>query len=110
MDKKNCIESLLRSGAENVTPTAELLTLSGIESVRKLQMQIATEREAGALILSSTNGGYFLPSRDPERRQQEIQSYIHTLRNRALSTLKILRSANRAVKVSGKQFSMFDDN
>ena len=96
------IESLLQCGAENALSTAELLELTDFRTARELQKQIAAERERGALILSSTSG-YFMPSQNLERREREIRAFIRTLRARALSTLKVLRSASRAVKVSGQQ-------
>ena len=93
------VEKLLLPGAENAIPSVELAKLTGVSSVRALQLLIAQERADGALILSNSTG-YFLPDAAPEKSAQELQSFIHTLNARALSTLKVLRTAKRALRYS----------
>ena len=100
------IKDVLQCGAENALSTAELLSLTGHANVRRLQAQIADERNRGALILSSAKGGYYLPSDDPEQAKTEIAAYIRTLRGRALSTLKVLKAANRAIKSVDEQTAL----
>lgn len=89
------IEKLLPRGAKNAIPTAELVRLAGFRSARELQKEIEQERARGALILSrgGSDGGYFLPA-----NRAEIASYEATLRRRALSTLRTLRAARRALR------------
>lgn len=91
---------LLRHGQRNAVTTGELLKLTGLRSVRQLQDEIAREREAGAVILSTCHGrgGYFLPA-DGDEGREEIAAYLRTLRARALNTLRGMRSALRALEV-----------
>ncbi len=91
---KGFIESLLPHGEAHAIPTAQLVDLAGYRSVRELQKQIEKERAHGALILSSSTGGYFLPA-----DRAEVVRYMLTLRRRALSTLRTLRSARHALRV-----------
>ena len=94
------IEQLLPQGAENAVGTAELVRLTGLRNSRTLQIAIATERERGALILSTTKGGYFLPD-DGLKGQQEIAEFVRTLRARAINTLRALRGAKQALNRKG---------
>ena len=86
------IAALLPRGEENALPTLELMALAGYASVRQLQKQIEAERAAGALILSASAGGYFLP-----KNRAEILRYERTLHSRAVNTLRTLQSARRAL-------------
>lgn len=86
------IASLLPVGKENAIPTAELVRLAGCSSARELQHYIAQERKAGAVICSSTTGGYFLPE-----DRKEIAEFRRSLRSRAENTLIAIRSAERAL-------------
>ena len=86
------IEKLLRTGKENAIDSHSLADLAGCKSVRELQQVIAAERAAGAVILSSTTGGYFLPA-----NRQEIREFCVTLQNRSENTLIALRSAKKAL-------------
>lgn len=88
------IVALLPCGEENAISTQALVQLAGCSSVRQLQKQIEAERAQGALILSSSAGGYFLPADRAEIRRYEV-----TLRRRALSTLRTLRVARQALKI-----------
>lgn len=91
------IESLLLHGEENAISTADLVSMSGATSVRKLQQQIERERARGALILSASDGGYFLPD-DGEKGYRELTAFVRTLRSRAVNTLRTLKAANKALQ------------
>ena len=92
------IHELLGQGQSNAIRTADLVRLTGCKSARDLQEQIAKEREAGHLILSSSRrgGGYYLPAPGAAGKA-EIEAFVATLRARALNTLRILRDAKRAL-------------
>lgn len=87
------IEKLLRTGKENAIDSKSLADLAGCKSIRELQQVIAAERAAGAVILSSTKGGYYLPA-----NEQEIREFCVTLQNRSENTLAALKSAKRALQ------------
>lgn len=84
------VKEALQTGKENAISAHDLCTYLGFESVRELQHEIARERKAGAVILSTCQdgGGYFLPEND-----QEVRQFIRTLENRAKNTFAALRSA-----------------
>ena len=86
------VSGLLRAGADQAIPTRELVTLAGFRSARELQQEIAREREDGALILSKSDGGYFLAS-----TREELEAFHRTLSARALSTLAALKSTRKAL-------------
>lgn len=86
------IASLLPIGKENAISTEELVKLTGVSSARELQQYIAEERRAGAVICSSTTGGYFLPE-----NRSEIAEFHRSLKNRAVNTLIAIKSAERAL-------------
>ena len=91
------IEGLLHYGAENAMSTADLMMLTGYNSVRELRKQIENERSRGALILSSTTGGYFKPDKG-EKGRHELAEYVRTMRARALNTLRAAQGARVALK------------
>lgn len=97
-NKTQAIFDLLPVGESNAISSKQLANIVGTSSIRDLQNRVASEREQGALILSTcrNGGGYFKPSDGAEGRA-EIERYIRTLRSRALNTLHILRSAKAAV-------------
>ena len=99
------VERCLQRGSENAVSIGALLNILGIKNARMLHSLIAAEREQGALILSSSTGGYFLPSAG-EKGKREINEFIHTLRSRSLNTLRILRSARRALAAVDGQISL----
>lgn len=112
--KYNTVEKLLKDsghvGAKNSIGSKQLAYLTGHQNVRMLQSTIQSERENNALILSSTTGGYFLPSETEPERTREIETYIRSLRNRALNTLRIIRTAKRALsQPPQEQMTMFTD-
>ena len=90
------IARMLPQGAENAICTKELVRLTGTKNARTLQIAIAAERESGALILSTTKGGYFLPD-DGAKGQREIAEFVRTLRARAINTFRAMRSAKQAL-------------
>lgn len=96
--KPQGIVDLLPVGAENAMSTQQLVSLCGCSSARQLQERIAAERAHGALILSATSGGYFLPD-EGEKGRLEMQEYIATLHARAINTLRAARSAKAALAV-----------
>lgn len=91
------IADILPKGEENAIKTAELVRLLGVASSRELRQLVSKEREAGALILSTLKGGYFLPD-DGEKGKAELAAYVRTLKAHALNTLKVLKPANKALK------------
>ena len=95
----------LHRGAENAIATRDLMELCGCRTARQLQKQIERERAAGALILSATTGGYYLPD-DGDAGRAEILRYERTLHARAISTLQTLRSARRALRTLEGQLQM----
>ena len=102
------VEKSLQQGAENAVSIDYLLTVTGHKTARALQSEIAREREAGALILSSNRSGYYLPD-SGEKGRQEIARFISTLRARSLNTLRILKPARRALMVVDGQTEIHGD-
>lgn len=92
------ISGLLLEGAENAVTAKELAKMAGLPNVRQLQEEIAQERDAGAVILSTcrNGGGYYLPA-EGDTGRREIEEYIRTLKSRALNTLRAIRSARAAL-------------
>lgn len=80
----------LSHGKGNAVSAQQLCNVLHYESARELQKEIARERKAGAVILSTCqdSGGYFLPADEPE-----VRRFIRTLENRANNTLAVLQSA-----------------
>lgn len=107
--KQGFVESLLLQGEENALPSSELVRLTGFRSVRELQNEIAHEREAGAVILSTcrNGGGYFLPS-PGDAGKHEIAAFVATLQARALNTLRVLKTAREALESLDGQVSIDD--
>ena len=93
------ISDLLLEGAENAIAAKELAKMAGLPNVRQLQEEIARERDAGAVILSTcrNGGGYYLPA-EGDTGRREIEEYIRTLKSRALNTLRAIRSAQAALR------------
>lgn len=92
------IAALLPCGAENAISTKALVKMTGCSSARQLQERIAAERAQGAVILSSSTGGYYLPA-EGEKGRMEIHDYITTLRARAINTLRAVKSAKAVLAV-----------
>lgn len=104
--KQGLIESMLLKGEENAITSSELVRLTGFKSVRELQNEIAREREAGSLILSTCRGGggYFRPA-PGEAGKQEIAAFVSTLASRAIGTFRALKSAKRELKTLDGQIT-----
>lgn len=97
------ITPLLLPGAENAISTPELQRITGLD-VRSIRSQVSKERASGALILSSSSGGYYLPAEGEEGRN-ELQRFIGMILSKALNTLKAAEAARNALRVlSGQQF------
>lgn len=81
------VQEVLDYGKENAIGSQDLADLLRYESIRELQKEIARERKAGAVILSTCEdgGGYFLPADDGE-----VKRFIRTLENRAKNTFAAL--------------------
>ena len=88
------IAGLLPVGKDNAISTKELVRITGCSSSRDLQQRISEERRAGAIICSSTTGGYFIPA-----NREEMQEFYMVLKNRARNTLGVLKSVRRALKL-----------
>ncbi len=95
------IASLLPVGKENAISTKDLVQLTGCSSARELQQYIALERSKGAVICSSTTGGYFLPA-----NHKETAEFCKALENRAKNTFLALRSAKQSLRVPEGQQDM----
>lgn len=93
-EKKTGIYDLLPVGAENAVSRRELSALTGIED-RQLRRQIAKERRAGALILSSSeiNGGYYRAA-----SREELQRYVRSMQSRCREILAVIRAAQEAIE------------
>lgn len=91
------IADILPKGEENAVRSEDLARMTGVPTTRQLQQLIAEERAAGALILSTLRGGYFMPD-DGAKGRAEITAYTRTLEARALNTLKAISPARRALR------------
>ena len=89
------IAGLLPIGKENAVSTEELVQVIGCSSARELQQYIAQERKAGAVICSSTTGGYYLPA-----NRAEIAEFCKSLESRAENTIVAIQSAKRVLEES----------
>lgn len=91
------IYDLLPTGENNAISRRELMSITGYTD-RQLRRQIAAERRAGALILSSvdgTRGGYFKPT---EGNSSEIKRYIASMASHAKNTLITAMKAYEALE------------
>lgn len=91
-ESRMVVADILTHGKENAVSAEALCGRLGFESVRELQKEIARERAAGAVILSTCqeDGGYFLPG-----NVREVKEFIKTLENRGRNTLQALESARK---------------
>lgn len=90
------ITGLIHNGEENAVTARDLAAITGL-SVREITAQIARERQAGAVILSSCKG-YFLPG-----SEDEILHFIRTMDSRAKQIFLAARSAKAMLaKVPGQ--------
>lgn len=99
---KAIVYESLSYGRENAVKSAELAKRLGFKTVRELQKQIESERAAGYVILSDSQGaGYYL-SNDPV----ELRRFVNTLNTRAANTIRASESAQRALDAATGQESM----
>lgn len=90
------INGLLNRGEENALTARDLAATTGL-SVRDITLQIARERQAGAVILSSGKG-YFLPS-----SEDEILHFVNTMNSRVRNIYLAAQSAKAMLaKVPGQ--------
>ena len=87
------IMDILPEGKENAISSDELVQIFHLRNKRELQLRIAEERKEGALILSSSKGGYYT-SRNPA----DVEKFIRTLESRAKHTFVALRGARRFLR------------
>lgn len=69
------ITDFLKHGKENITTTRELCELSGL-SQRQVCKEVERARKAGAVILSSASGGYWLPALTDSDIEQQLERFI----------------------------------
>lgn len=84
------VADVFPAGKGNAVCAETLCSRLGFETVRELQKEIARERAAGAVILSTCqeDGGYFLPG-----NVREVKEFIKTLENRGRNTLMALEGS-----------------
>lgn len=87
------VRDSLRFGRDNAISSKLLASILDYPSVRELQVQVAKERAAGAVILSDANGGGYFLSKDPD----ELRRFTRTLEARAKNTIKAAQSARKAL-------------
>lgn len=104
------VADFLLRGAENAIPSKDLIKITGIPTDRALRLAVFKERNAGAVILSTTRnrGGYFLPD-EGEKGLQETAGWVRTQTSRALNILHALKSAQRAIGILDGQVEMGDN-
>lgn len=92
--KARTIHDLLPVGAEYAISRRQLSVITGIPD-RQLRRQIAQERRAGVLILSSTesNGGYYRAA-----SREELQRYVRSMQSRSKEILTVIRTAEEALQ------------
>lgn len=96
---KAIVYESLQYGRENAVKSADLAKHLGFRSIRELQKQVETERSAGYVILSDSQGaGYYL-SNDPV----ELRRFVNTLNARAANTIRASESAQRALDAATGQ-------
>ena len=104
MKEQGIVEKYLKKGAENAISGKALVNMIGCRSTRQLQLLVSKERQHGALILSSEEG-YYLPS-DGMKGREELTRFIATYRSMALSTLKVLNAAKKALAIADGQIEV----
>lgn len=93
--KARTIYDLLPVGAEYAISRRQLSQITGLPD-RRLRRQIAEERRAGLLILSSTaevGGGYFRPA-----DKQELRRWVAMMTAHINATLAVIRAAQEAIE------------
>ena len=90
MDK---IIAYIPVGKENAILLNRLAMTLGISS-RAVKRKIQKLRDGGMVILSSADGGYFIPRNDKEGLK-EVNRYIKMMEKQAMSRFSRVRSARR---------------
>lgn len=75
----------LKHGKENAISGSDLAEQLMCGSIKELQKYISQDRKAGAVILFTALGGYFLPDHG-KKGCEEIREYLETVAARKLST------------------------
>lgn len=87
------IIAYIPEGKENAILVNRLAMTLGI-SAREVKRKIQKLRDGGMVILSSAEGGYFIPSKDKEGLK-EVNRYIKMMESQAMSRFIRVRSARR---------------
>lgn len=87
------IQELLKKGKSNALSIKQLMLSTGISSEREFRRVLAEERESGSVILSTKQGGYYLPG-----CKEEIQEYIREKEKSIASLRKAIEPAKRALE------------
>ena len=102
------IADFLGHGAENAVRCADLMEICSFSNKRALRRQVAKEREAGTLIIADSHG-YYLPSNNPEQAQQELECYLRTGTQKAISLLRTLKHVRSTLKQCAGQEVMWNE-
>lgn len=105
------IERLLLHGQENAQSAADLAKLAGMRSTRELRLQVARERAAGALILSSCRGkdaGYYLPA-DGTAGRLELSHFVGMMMRRGTRCMAAAQAARQALQEIEGQTKLWED-
>lgn len=89
------IHELLLQGGTNALPAADIGRQIGM-SERRVRKLVETERLAGIVILTG-DGGYFLPSEDPNLAQMEIAAWMAQRTATSGTMLKTVEMARKAL-------------
>ena len=106
--KQGLIESALKQGAENAITGQDLARILGLGDARTVARFVQSEREAGAIILSSpgtAHPGYFLPS-EGEKGRQEIAEFVCSMESRIANISRSAKTAVAALKTVEGQFEI----
>jgi hypothetical protein len=99
--------SMLPSGEANAVPSRTIAEIMSFPDIRSFRAEIARERRAGALILSSKssgNAGLYRPANRDElarylsRREREAKAELYTLK----ATRKALRQLDGQTEIEGQ--------
>ena len=105
--KAQVVVPSLRKGTEDAVSTNELLILTGCSCVRNLRALVAEERAKGAILLTRSTVGYFLPA-DGEQRCEEMARFVSMIRAKPFNTLKAAKPARAALRVLNGQEEIVD--
>ena len=107
MNEQQILAESLPRGAENAVSAKNLAARLGLKSTRGLRTIVEKARLNGELVLTDYRGnGYFLPSDDRAKAQQEIAAFYWPQRQHALAILRRLRAARLALNVEPGQLTI----